>query len=88
VAAEGRWEVDPHQANTETDPDRKQALAVVHNMPLPCTEEDVAAVTGNLNRATVRRALIGLGEDRLRIRLQRSGDDARVIVTAVIHPQD
>jgi len=88
MATDDRWQVDPPQADTETDLDRKQVLAVVQNMPLPCNEEDVAAVTGNLDPATVRRALIGLGEDRLRIRLEGSGDDARVIVSAVIHPED
>ena len=88
MAADDRWQVDPHQADTETDPDRKQVLAVVQHMPLPCNEEDVAEVSGNLDPAAVRRALIRLGEDRLRIRLEGSGDDARVIVTAVIHPED
>ena len=83
-----RWQVDPDRADTEPDPDRKQVLAVVQNLPLPCDDEDVAAVIGNLDRSTVRRALIGLGKNRLRTRLEGSGDDGRVVVTAVIHPED
>jgi len=85
---DARWHVDPDRADTETDPDRKQVLAVVQNMPLPCDDEDVAALIGNLDRSTVRRALVGLGQDRLATRLEGSGEDARVIVTAVVHPED
>jgi len=88
VTQDDRWQVDPGRADTERDPDRKQVLAVVQNMPLPCDDADVAAVISNLDRGTVRRALIELGEERLRIRVKDTGDTARVVVTAVVHPQD
>jgi hypothetical protein len=83
-----RWQVDPARADTERDPDRKQVLAVVQNLPLPCDEEDVAAVISNLDRGTVRRALVELGRTRLRTHMEGSGDAARVVVTAVVHRQD
>ena len=88
MTKDDRWQVDPGRADTERDPDRKQVLAVVQNMPLPCDDADVAAVISNLDRGTVRRALIELGEERLRIRVKDTGDTARVVVTAVVHPQD
>jgi hypothetical protein len=82
-----RWQVDPRRADTEPDPNRKQVLAVVQILPLPCDEEDVASLISNLDHDTVRRALIELGRTRVRTRMEGSGDAARVVVTAVVHPQ-
>jgi len=60
-------------ADEETDPDRKQVLAVVERLELPCDEADLAPLVTNMDAQTLRQVLGELSQDRLVVDTDSTG---------------